>query len=701
MTTSLYVATLEPDSGKLAVTIGLMELLSRRIRRMGFFRPVTPGPPDRDNDMAVILSRYPVAATPGEMHGFTHDQARELVSQGRIKALHEGIIAKFKELEKRCDFVLCEGLDISSLSEAFEFDINVDIARNLGVPALYVSNGHDKDADEILRTIRVAEKSFHAQHCHLLGIIVNRVSTAPPDEMYRHLREHCSRDLLLGVLPEIAELSRPTVGEIMEALRARFLLGSREGLHRSVASFKVAAMGPENYLSYIGEDDLILTPGDRPDIILTTLAAMYANTWPNLAGLLLTGDLLPGWNITRLIEGLGELPFPILVAGGDTYSCALAASRVQGRITPKNNRKINLALGLFESGIDSDSLEAKISAARSTTVSPVMSEYTLFQWAKRERKHIVLPEGEEERILRAAEILLLRGVVDLTLLGREKQIRSRCSALGIRLPGIPIINPQDSPLREQFAETYYRLRRHKGISHDFARDAMTDVSYFGTMMVYHDMVDGMVSGAVHTTQHTIRPAFEVIKTAPGVSLISSVFFMCLETRVLVFGDCAINPNPDAEQLATIAISSADTAERFGIEPLVAMLSYSSGESGKGEDVENVRRATEIVRRRRPDLKVEGPIQYDAAIDASVANTKMPGSEVAGRATVFIFPDLNTGNNTYKAVQRASGAVAIGPVLQGLKRPVNDLSRGCQVADIINTVAITAIQAQKNPPARQK
>ena len=701
MTTSRYVATLEPDSGKLAVTIGLMELLSRRIRRMGFFRPVTPGPPDRDNDMAVILSRYPVAATPGEMHGFTHDQARELVSQGRIKALHEGIIAKFKELEKRCDFVLCEGLDISSLSEAFEFDINVDIARNLGVPALYVSNGHDKDADEILRTIRVAEKSFHAQHCHLLGIIVNRVSTAPPDEMYRHLREHCSRDLLLGVLPEIAELSRPTVGEIMEALRARFLLGSREGLHRSVASFKVAAMGPENYLSYIGEDDLILTPGDRPDIILTTLAAMYANTWPNLAGLLLTGDLLPGRNITRLIEGLGELPFPILVAGGDTYSCALAASRVQGRITPKNNRKINLALGLFESGIDSDSLEAKISAARSTTVSPVMFEYTLFQWAKRERKHIVLPEGEEERILRAAEILLLRGVVDLTLLGREKQIRSRCSALGIRLPGIPIINPQDSPLREQFAETYYRLRRHKGISRDFARDAMTDVSYFGTMMVYHDMVDGMVSGAVHTTQHTIRPAFEVIKTAPGVSLISSVFFMCLETRVLVFGDCAINPNPDAEQLATIAISSADTAERFGIEPLVAMLSYSSGESGKGEDVENVRRATEIVRRRRPDLKVEGPIQYDAAIDASVANTKMPGSEVAGRATVFIFPDLNTGNNTYKAVQRASGAVAIGPVLQGLKKPVNDLSRGCQVADIINTVAITAIQAQKNPPSRQK
>ncbi len=701
MTTSLYVATLEPDSGKLAVTIGLMELLSRRIRRMGFFRPVTPGPAAQDNDMAVIMSRYPLAATPEEMHGYTHDQAREMVSRGRIKALHEGIVASFKELERRCDFVLCEGLDISSISEAFEFDINVDIARNLGVPALYVSNGHDKTADEILRTIRVAEKSFHAQHCHLLGIIVNRVSTAPPDEMYRHLQEHCSKDLLLGVLPEISELNQPTVGEIMEALQARFLFGSREGLHRSVANFKVAAMGPENYLSHLEEDDLILTPGDRPDIILTTLTARYANTWPNLAGLLLTGDLLPGSNITRLIDGLGELPFPILAAGKDTYRSALAASRVQGRITPKNNRKINLALGMFESGIDSDALEAKISAARSTTVSPVMFEYTLFQWAKRERKHIVLPEGEEERILRAAELLLLREVVDLTLLGSRERIRSRCSTLGIRLPDIPIIDPQTSPLREQFAETYYQLRRHKGISRDFARDAMTDVSYFGTMMVYHDMVDGMVSGAVHTTQHTIRPAFEVIKTAPGVSLISSVFFMCLETRVLVFGDCAINPNPDAEQLATIAISSADTAERFGIEPLVAMLSYSSGESGTGEDVETVRRATEIVRRRRPDLKVEGPIQYDAAIDPSVADTKMPGSEVAGRATVFIFPDLNTGNNTYKAVQRAAGAVAIGPVLQGLKKPVNDLSRGCQVADIINTVAITAIQAQKNPPPRQR
>ena len=226
-----------------------------------------------------------------------------------------------------------------------------------------------------------------------------------------------------------------------------------------------------------------------------------------------------------------------------------------------------------------------------------------------------------------------------------------------------------------------------------ARDTMTDVSYFGTMMVHRGLADGMVSGAVHTTAHTIRPSLEFVKTKPGISIVSSVFFMCLADRVMVYGDCAVVPDPTAEQLADIAISSAETASAFGIEPRVAMLSYSTGESGSGADVDRVREATRLVRMRRPDLKVEGPIQYDAAVDATVAKVKLPGSEVAGHATVFIFPDLNAGNNAYKAVQRAANAVAIGPVLQGLNKPVNDLSRGALVTDIVNTIAITAIQAQ--------
>jgi phosphate acetyltransferase len=322
-----------------------------------------------------------------------------------------------------------------------------------------------------------------------------------------------------------------------------------------------------------------------------------------------------------------------------------------------------------------------------------MFEYELIERAKADRRRIVLPEGAEERILRAGEILLRRGVADLTLLGNPEEIKNKIGALGLNLDGIEIIDPHTSEHRRDFAGAYYDLRKHKGISEKMAEDTVSDVNFFGTLMVYKDLADGMVSGSIHTTGETILPALQIIRTRPGFSVVSSVFLMCLADRVLVYGDCAVNPDPNAEQLAEIAISSAETAVIYGIEPRIAMCSYSTGESGKGAEVDKVRRATRIARERRPDLKIEGPIQYDAAVDAGVAKTKMPDSEVAGRATVFIFPDLNTGNNLYKAVQRSANAVAIGPILQGLKKPVNDLSRGCTVPDIVNTVAITAIQAQ--------
>ena len=326
-------------------------------------------------------------------------------------------------------------------------------------------------------------------------------------------------------------------------------------------------------------------------------------------------------------------------------------------------------------------------------MTPLMFEYEIIHRAKSDQRHIVLPEGEEERILRAAEILRMRDVVTVTLLGNEQEIRQKIAALGLSLSDVTVLDPLNSARRQEYADAYFELRKHKGISAQMAFDAMADVGYFGTMMVHFGEADGMVSGSVHTTQHTIRPAFEIIKTKPGVSIVSSVFFMCLSDRVLVFGDCAVNPEPSAEQLADIAISSAETARMFGIDPLIAMLSYSTGESGKGPEVEKVREAAKLAKARRPDLKIEGPIQYDAAVDAGVAITKLPGSEVAGHATVLIFPDLNTGNNTYKAVQRSAGAVAVGPVLQGLNKPVNDLSRGCTVTDIVNTIGITAIQSQ--------
>ena len=325
-----------------------------------------------------------------------------------------------------------------------------------------------------------------------------------------------------------------------------------------------------------------------------------------------------------------------------------------------------------------------------------MFQYNLLQKARAYKKHIVLPEGDDERIITAAARLQLLDIVDLTLLGDRNTIQLKCDQIGLQidLDKLNILNPEESVHNDAFVKTLCEARKHKGMTETIAKDLVSDVSYYGTLMIMNGLADGMVSGAVHTTMHTIKPSLQLIKTKPGVSVVSSVFFMCLSDRVSVMGDCAVNPNPNAEQLAEIAISSAQSAEAFGIEAKIAMLSYSSGSSGKGEEVEKVRKATEIVRSLHPELKIEGPIQYDAAVDMSVAKTKMPDSEVAGQASVLIFPDLNTGNNTYKAIQRETGALAIGPMLQGLNKPVNDLSRGCTVEDIFNTVLLTAIQAHQ-------
>jgi phosphate acetyltransferase len=429
-------------------------------------------------------------------------------------------------------------------------------------------------------------------------------------------------------------------------------------------------------------------------VILGSLAAAVSESYPNIAGLLLTGGLTPENQVQRLIAGFKKYsPIPVSMVDTDTYTTAMDASVVRPALTPENDRKIAAALGIFESNVDTARLEERIQVVRSNRVTPIMFEYKLIERAKADPRHIVLPEGEEERILRASEILLRRGVADLTLLGNPDEIKNKIGTLGLNLDGIHIIDPLTSDHRESFAQTYYALRKHKGISEEMAFDTVTDVSYFGTLMVHKDLADGMVSGAIHTTGETILPALQIIRTRPGFSIVSSVFLMCLADRVLVYGDCAVNPDPNAEQLAEIAISSAETAAIYGIEPRIAMCSYSTGESGQGAEVDKVRQATRIARGLQPDLKIEGPIQYDAAVDAGVARTKMPDSEVAGKATVFIFPDLNTGNNLYKAVQRSANAVAIGPILQGLKKPVNDLSRGCTIPDIVNTVAITAIQAQ--------
>ncbi|MDX9835548.1 MAG: phosphate acetyltransferase, partial [Desulfobulbus sp.] len=679
MADSLYIANLEKDSGKLLVSLGLLELISRRVERVGFFRPVTPGD-ERDDDLKLIRSRYGITLSDEEMTAVSHEEARALIASGKEKRLFREIVRKYNEIRRKCDFLLCEGPTIFNLSEAFDTDISIRIARELGTPTLHVANARGLSVAALVKNIAVAERLYAQHQCPLLAIFVNRVDPALLAETEEAIcASRPGRPYLLALLPEEPGLGMPTMDEIVAGLDARHFSGPTSGLQRDVNTIKVAAMSAVNYIDFLEEDDLVITPGDRPDIIFATLAAIASRHYPSPVGMVLAGGMTPGPSLLHLLGGIDNLALPIYLVPDDTFATTMRAGAIKGALRPQNAQKVARALGHFESHVDIETLEERLIETRTTAMSPLMFEYSLFQRARGERRHIVLPEGDEERVLRAAEILRARDVADLTLLGDEQTIRNHSAALGLKLPDVAVIDPRTSPLREEFIDILFELRRRKGMTRDWASDAINDVSYFGTMMVHTDRADGMVSGAVHTTQHTIRPAFQIIRTLPGVQVVSSVFFMCMETRVLVYGDCAVNPNPTSSELAEIAISSAGTAAMFGVEPVVAMLSYSSGASGEGEDVDRVREAVRLARQRRPDLTIDGPLQYDAAIDAAVGRQKMPDSAVAGRATVFIFPDLNTGNNTYKAVQRSAGAVAIGPVLQGLNKPVNDLSRGCTVA----------------------
>ncbi len=689
----VYITGSEAQSGKSVVVLGLVEWLWNQGRTVGFFRPVIGSENKPDRLIHLVLARYGSRFPYVAMYGCTHEQALDLVGGDSQDALFKLILDKYKALEQQCDVIVCVGTDSAGVPLPFELGFNAEIAYNLGCAMMPIVTGRDKTTHQIVDAVRVVIESLEQRRCDVLAVIANRVPSAHVAELVAELRSAIPTHVLFYVIPEHGILAKPTVAEIAQALQAECLRGEAESLNRMVTQFKVAAMELPHFLDRIEEGNLIITPGDRSDIIVGSLAAEASTSYPHIAGLLLTGGFKPATQVQRLIGGLGTSSPPILSVDTDTYTTATNVSSVRGTLVPEDTRKMAAALGIVEASVRFDELQGRLAVTRSRRVTPLMFEYELIQRARADRKHIVLPEGTEERILRAAEILLLRDVVNLTLLGNPEEVRQKISSLGIEAEGINIIDPLSSRVRELYAHTYHEMRTHKGVSQEIAFDVVADSSYFATLMVYHGHADGMVSGAVHTTSHTIRPAFEVIRTSPGFSIVSSVFFMCLPDRVLVFGDCAVNPDPSAEQLADIAVSSVETAKMFGIEPYVAMLSYSTGESGKGEEVDKVRKATSIVKELRSDIKIEGPIQYDAAIDVGVARTKLPGSEVAGHATVFVFPDLNTGNTTYKAVQRSANAVAVGPVLQGLNKPVNDLSRGCTVTDIVNTVAITAIQAQ--------
>jgi phosphate acetyltransferase len=675
-----------------------MELLSRHVQKLGFFRPLVRDGETRDDAIRLITDRYHLPFPSRAMYGTTYEKARVLVGEEKYEELLKRILDAYGSLESECDVIVCMGIGFHDVPAGLALDFNIDVAKSLGALAAPVATGYERTPQEVVRRSSVLLNLLETKRCDVLALFVNRVASERVDEI-KGLAAQGKTRVPIFFLPELAMLAKPTVGEIAEDLGATRWSGDPESFTREVEDIKVGAMELPNFLDRLVEGTLVITPGDRSDIILGSLLADAATTYPRVAGLLLTGGLRPASQVQRIIEGLRKSPLPVLTVDSDTFVAGTQASQVRGRIRPENPRKMAIALGHMEKHINAQALYERVDISRSMRMTPLMFEHILVEQAKSNRKHIVLPEGTEDRILRAAEILLLRGVADLTLLGPVREIEQKASSLGLSLKGAVFLDPADPVRREEYAHTYYELRKHKGISEQMAFDLVADVAYFGTLMVHRGEADGLVSGAVHTTAHTLRPAFEIIGVKPGYSLASSVFFMCLPDRVFVFGDCAVNPEPTMEQLADIATSSAETAQAFGIEPRVAMLSYSTGESGKGADVDKVREATRRVRSLRPELAVEGPIQYDAAVDPDVARVKLPGSQVAGRATVFIFPDLNNGNITYKAVQRSANAVAIGPVIQGLKMPVNDLSRGATVTDIVNTVAITAIQAQEKGRAR--
>ncbi len=698
MANNLYITATESKSGKSAVVLGMMQLLLRDIRKVAFFRPIINRPVKEavDHDTNLILTHFNLDIPVADTYAYSLQDARELINNGQHATLLENILKKYKQLEDSYDFVLCEGTDFLGKDAAFEFDLNADIAANLGCPVMVVANGQQKAAHEIIASTQLTIDLLDEKGLDIVAAVINRASVtdAERDEVISSLecKVNCTNPLAVYVVPEEPTLGKPTMGDVKKWLNAQVLYGHGR-METLVDDYVIAAMQIGNFLDYVTPGCLVITPGDRSDIILAGLATRLSGAYPDISGMLLTGGIQPAPNVHRLIEGWTGVPIPILSVKDHTYKTIQTLNELYGKIEPDNDRKINTALGLFERCVDSQELGRRLINRKSSRITPMMFEFNLIERAKQNRMRIVLPEGVEERVLRAADILARREVADIILLGDADKVGSKVSELGLDLDGVQIIQPNLSPKFEEYAQAYFELRKHKGVSIERARDTMNDVTYFGTMMVHKGDAEGMVSGSINTTAHTIRPAFEFIKTKPGFSIVSSVFLMCLKDRVLAFGDCAVNPNPTAEQLAEIAINSAHTARIFGIEPRVAMLSYSTGSSGKGADVEKVIEATRIAKERAPELLLEGPLQYDAAIDMDVARTKLPGSQVAGQATVFIFPDLNTGNNTYKAVQRAAGAVAIGPVLQGLNKPVNDLSRGCTVPDIVNTVAITAIQAQ--------
>ena len=699
MPKSLYITAAQNRAGKALAALGVMDMLASQVGRIGIFRPVVGDIPARDPLVELLLNQYSLNQTYEEACPYTYSDIAHYLEAGQPDKVIAAAVEAFQQLKQRFDFILIVGTDYVSAAAGTELELNAELAANLASPVLLVVSGVEKNVEDVEIATGHATHVLQEHGCSVVATIVNRVDPRIADDIRREINEKSlPGDSPTYVLNEVPVLAALTVGEVATGLHGVVLAGDGPNLQREVERYVAGSGHVPVVLGLLDAGTLLVAAGDRSDLAVAAAAVASAPNMPMPAGVVLTCGVIPD-DLT--IQLLRSAHLPAIAVTPDTYQTLHTLDQLRGEIRPGNRRKIAAALAEFTSHVDREELSHVIQISSTSVVTPLMFQVSLLERARANKRHIVLPEGTEERILRAADELLHGGICSITLLGDPSEVRARAKSFGLSLGDAEIIDPIHSSHLEEFAAEYAHLRAHKGVTLADALDRMSDASYFGTMLVHMGYADGMVSGATHTTAETIRPALEVIKTTPDVSLVSSTFLMCLPDRVLAFADCAVNPDPTAQQLADIAASTVSTAVAFGIDPRVAMLSYSTGESGSGEDVDKVRLATELLETAFPDLPVAGPIQYDAAVDEGVGRSKMPDNNVAGRATVLIFPDLNSGNTAYKAVQRSSNAVAIGPVLQGLRKPVNDLSRGCTAPDIVNTVAITAIQAQQGQQESQK
>ncbi|MDR1118660.1 MAG: phosphate acetyltransferase [Bifidobacteriaceae bacterium] len=685
MARSVYLASADRDAVKSIVAVGLIEELKRSYERVGVFRPVLRHADGVDHVLDLLKARDTIEAGRSVRIGTTYQHFVKAP-----EAAMEQVLTRYEEFRKLCDAVIIVGSDHTYVPGGEELSLNARIAANLGAPVVLVVAGTRWSPAQVVASAELSTATIESHHAKVIGVVANRC--APED--IAQVRAHLGHlDMPTAAIPDSRIALAPTLGAVMEAIGGELVSGDPASLGLEVLDMSIAAQEVEHVLAHLTPRSVVFFPGDRVGVLLGLAATQGDPNFPGLAGLILGGGYQPDRSVMDLARSLaGDLP--IITTHKDSFAAAAASTLVRGQLDLSSQDKVEAALAAFEEGMDAHQFVEAMEEFAPQAVTPLAFQQSLAERARRDLKNIVLPEGSDDRILKAAARIAKLGAANVTILGARDPLLARAKDLGVDLGGANVVDPAHGDLAEHFADIYAELRAHKGMTKERALEIMNSSStYFATMMVHTGMADGMVSGAIHTTADTIRPAFEIIKTKPGTEVVSSVFLMAMADRVLVFGDCAVNPTPNPAQLAGIAVDSAATARAFGVEPRVAMLSYSTGSSGMGPDVDAVKEAVALAREAAPDLPLDGPLQYDAAVVPSVGAAKMPGSEVAGRATVLIFPDLDAGNIAYKAVQRSAGAVAIGPVLQGLRKPVNDLSRGALVEDIVNTIIITACQAQ--------